>query len=160
MFRITFSFFIKALDRFEKVAFIWSTFSSDSCFLSALSGRSVCASLAVTAYRHGGGKKRRFLGLFFFLPSSQCWAKFDQESPQHSGGMCGAVMKVFWPKGFFGFFFIPEVEEHPWTCLSFIMLLVFIYVVMWAKKIKAIVNYFLEQSAAAKVIGNCLHDHF
>lgn len=69
MFRITFSFFIKALDRFEKVAFIWSTFSSDSCFPSALSGRSVCASLAVTAYRHGGGKKRRFLGLFFFSPA-------------------------------------------------------------------------------------------
>ena len=31
-----------------------------------------------------------------------------------------------------------------------------IYVVMWAKKKKkAIVNYFLEKTAAAKVIGNC-----
>lgn len=159
MFRITFSFFIKALDRFEKVAFIWSTFSSDSCFPSALSGRSVCASLAVTAYRHGGGKKRRFLGLFFspqLTVLSKIWSRVTTTQWWHVWCSDEGLLT----KGFFWFFFIPEVEEHPWTCLSFIMLLVFIYVVMWAKKIKAIVNYFLEQSAAAKVIGNCLHDHF
>lgn len=64
---------------------------------SSLSWRSVCASLAVTAYRQEKIKPEGILELFF-LPGSQFSTNVNKDSRERSTRR--AMMKVCWPKVF------------------------------------------------------------